>query len=680
MADKPTTKFTDAASLPKYLQEHGRFCVWKYENRDGKRWTKVPYQPKAAQYGASSTNAAHFTDLHTALDRAKGFDGLGLGIFGDIAAIDIDHCISSTGELSQLAQTVIQIMDSYTEYSPSGKGIRIIFRAAGVNYDKDAYYINNQDARDQRQRWPEKQGLEVYIAGVTNKYVTVTGNAIRSVEVKDRSAQIQQILDRYMKKATTERPAAAPAPSILSLSDRDLIDIATRARNGAQFERLYRYGDISGYPSHSEADQALFNLLAFYTAGDAARMIQLFKASALYREKKSGGERYLERTAQKAIKDCTTYYSTPAQKMEAASYNANVPAEDPQEIAPATTASTVDAFLEKARSRAFEPIPTGYKTIDAAIGGGFIRQTMVLLGSAPGAGKTIFAQQVCENMAREGKANIVFYNLEMSVEQLLARSISRITEMTPLQVLQGYKWAKAQEEDIKRAAERYKKEIAPRIKYKPFADADYNKILASMEKEAEALEAAGDPLPLVVVVDYLQLLQGENKDAAEIIKAAVKGLKDFAIRHNAVVFLIMAHSRATNESGIATQGAGRDTSATEYSADIQLALTYKAMLNKKTVPTKQGTKEVPEFESVSSLFARVRELRSAGYKKEAEELINWRLISVTKNRFGEESASCELRFEGEHSKFFEKAPKSVEAQDKWGFSREDKPKKTKLSM
>ena len=76
MADRPTTKFTDAAKLPKYLQEHGRFCVWKYQkSKDGTRWTKVPYQPKATQYGAASTNAEHFTDIHTALDHAEGFDG-----------------------------------------------------------------------------------------------------------------------------------------------------------------------------------------------------------------------------------------------------------------------------------------------------------------------------------------------------------------------------------------------------------------------------------------------------------------------------------------------------------------------------------------------------------------------------------------------------------------------------
>ena len=669
MADRPTTKFTDAAKLPKYLQEHGRFCLWKYQkSKDGARWTKVPYQPKATQYGAASTNPAHFTDMHTALDYAKGFDGLGLGIFGDIAAVDIDDCVSDTGEISQLAQTVIETMDSYTEYSPSGKGIRIIFRASGVNYDKDAYYINNQDARDPRQRWPEKQGLECYVAGVTSKYVTVTGNAIKPVEVAERNAQIQRILNRYMKKPTAERAAPSPAPSIF-LSDREIIDTALRAKNGAQFKRLYMDGDTSGYPSHSEADQALFNLLAFYTAGNAAHMIQLFKASALYRPEKSGGEKYLERTAQKAIRDCTTYYSAPAQKMEAASYNANVPAEDPQEITPATTASTVDAFLEKARSRAFEPIPTGYKSIDAAIGGGFIRQTIVLLGSSPGAGKTIFAQQVFENIAKNGGANIIFYNLEMSQEQLIARSLSRDTEFTPLQILQGYKWTPQQTPVIMEAAERYKKTIAPRIRYNPCASADYELIHQSMEREAEALEESGDTLPLVVVVDYLQLLQGENKDAVETIKAAVMAFKDFAIAHNAVVFLIMAHSRATNESGEVKQGAGRDTSAIEYSADLQMALNYTDISG-----------SVLDEKGLKAMYERVAEHMSKGDISKAANEMSYRKLTITKNRFGLERSAARLLFFGDSSKFVEYAPKGMENTDKWSFNREDKPKKTKLSM
>ena len=673
MTDRPTTKFTDAAKLPKYLQEHGRFCVWKYVWDEARQaWTKVPYQPKATQYGASSTNAAHFTDIHTALDHAEGFDGLGALIYGDVSAIDIDHCISNTGELSQLAQTVIETMDSYTEYSPSGKGIRIFFRATGksTGYDKEIYKLNNQDARDPRQAWEGKQGLEVYIAGTTNKYATVTGNAIRAVEVKERSAEVKQILDRYMKRPTADRPAAAPAPSMLTLSDREILDKAIHAANGALFDRLYYGGDIGGYPSPSEADLALFNLLAFWTGRDAARMIQLFKASALYRTKKSGGDKYLMTTAEKAIAGCnTTYAEQKAQRMEAASVNVAAPQEEPQETAAITTAQAVDAFLEKAQSRAFEPIPTGYKSIDLAIGGGFIRQTIVLLGAAPGAGKTIFAQQVCENIAKEGKANVVYYNLEMSAEQLIARSLSRDTEYTPLQILQGYKWTPQQAPVIIEAAERYKKTIAPRIKYNPCTSADYEQIHQSMEREAEAIEAAGDTLPLVVVVDYLQLLQGENKDAVETIKAAVMAFKDFAIRHNAVVFLIMAHSRATNESGEVKQGAGRDTSAIEYSADLQMALNYADVSG-----------AVLDEKGLKAMYEKVSDYLSKGEVSKASNEMSYRKLTITKNRFGQERSSAKLRFFGDSSKFMEYAPKSMEDSSKWGFNREDKPKKPKLTM
>lgn len=659
MATKPTTQFTDAAKLPRYLQEHGRFCLWKYEQNKG-RWTKVPYQPKAPQYGAASTNPAHFTDLKTAMQARKGFDGVGLGIFGDLAAIDIDHCIDEKGEFSTLAETVIATMDSYTEFSPSGKGIRIIFRVpAGFAYDKDAFYVNNQSACDPRQSWPEKQGLEIYIAGATSKYVTITGNAlVPPVEVEERSAEVLEILNRYMRKPAQERTVTAPAPSINNLTDSEIIEIASRAKNGAKFDSLYRAGDIGSYPSHSEADQALFNLLACYTAGDTDRMIRIFETSALYREKEKP-KSYYRRTAEKAARDCTTYYTPQQDRAPAVSSTAAPNTEKPkEEKVSMTTAQAVDAFLSKAQTRIYEPIKTGYSSIDTILGGGLIRQTLILLGAAPGAGKTIFAQQVCETIAKNNAGNVLYFNLEMPIEQLLARSLSRKTELTSLQILQGYKWLKPIEEDIRRAAEEYKKEIAPRIKYNPCGGLEYEQILESMEAEAKALEEKGDTLPLVIVVDYLQLLKSRQKiDPVEVIKRATLDFKRFAIERKCVVILIMAQSRNTNENGLATQGAGRDTSSLEYTADLQIALTYKAMLSKKA--NSKGNL-VPEYDSLSSLFAKAGELRDKGLTKEADALIKWRRMTVTKNRFGVENAFCDLYFEGEYSKFIEKAPKGME--------------------
>lgn len=104
--------------LPQELKERGAFCLWKYEERDGSR-TKVPYQPNG--FRADSANKATFTDY----------------------AIDIDSCVEN-GVLSDMAKDIITRMNTYTEYSPSGTGMRILFKASLPAYDKDRYCINNR--------------------------------------------------------------------------------------------------------------------------------------------------------------------------------------------------------------------------------------------------------------------------------------------------------------------------------------------------------------------------------------------------------------------------------------------------------------------------------------------------------------------------------------------------------
>jgi putative DNA primase/helicase len=129
--------------LPQELKERGAFCLWKYEERDGSR-TKVPYQPNS--FRADSANKATFTDYAIAVRHRAGYDGIGIGVFGDICAIDIDSCVED-GVLSDMAEDIIARMDTYTEYSPSGTGVRILFKASLPAYDKDRYYINNRQIK-----------------------------------------------------------------------------------------------------------------------------------------------------------------------------------------------------------------------------------------------------------------------------------------------------------------------------------------------------------------------------------------------------------------------------------------------------------------------------------------------------------------------------------------------------
>ena len=127
-------------NLPAQLRDTGLFCFWKYEERNGKK-TKVPYNPRTGGK-AQSTNPDTFTPLAAALaapDRSR-YDGLGVGVFGALGAIDIDHCISDAGELSALALDVLKTMEAYTEKSPSGHGLRILFTVPdGFQYDKARY-------------------------------------------------------------------------------------------------------------------------------------------------------------------------------------------------------------------------------------------------------------------------------------------------------------------------------------------------------------------------------------------------------------------------------------------------------------------------------------------------------------------------------------------------------------
>jgi len=294
---------TNIRNLPPLLLAYGRFCVWKYETRpDQDKPTKIPYNPKEPETRARVNDLSTFAPALIAESAAKqGFDGMGVAVTGELAGIDIDHCITG-GELSPMALDIVKTMDAYTEISPSGEGIRILFAAPGFSYDKDKYYTKNSGS-----------GLEVYIAGMTSRFLTVTGNVLdgHKVDLIDRADRLQGILDKYMKRPGQTTTQRAAAPIAVSMDDSDLIEKAMAARNGAQFAALWS-GDFKGYPSQSEADQALCNTLAFWTGCDKARMDRLFRQSGLMRDKWDKRRDYREHTLQRAVDGCRETY-TPTQ-------------------------------------------------------------------------------------------------------------------------------------------------------------------------------------------------------------------------------------------------------------------------------------------------------------------------------------------------------------------------------
>ncbi len=249
-----------------------------------------------------------FTDYKSALAVVDKFDGLGIGIFNKISAIDIDNCIDGNGNYSDLAKDIMKIFkDSYIEKSPSGKGIRIIFLVDGFSYDKSKYYINNQ-----------KLGLEVYVAGSTNKYVTITGNAINQGEILLVNDQLKILLDRYMQRPKTDKSIYREESSSY-LSDASVIEKASLSATGEKFKALWE-GDISSYPSQSEADLALSSILAFWCGRDIKQMDRLFQQSGLMRDKwhrVQSGSTYGQITLEKAIANTKEIYSPTGGRLSA---------------------------------------------------------------------------------------------------------------------------------------------------------------------------------------------------------------------------------------------------------------------------------------------------------------------------------------------------------------------------
>lgn len=297
--------------LPVCLKHDARFCVWSFADVGGRR-TKVPLSPHG---GAAKTNdPSTFSDFDTALKcyerHSDKYAGLGILLDGDLCGIDIDHCIDEAGELSNLARDIVGAMGTYAETSPSGTGLRLICRAEGIGewYSTAQYKMKDTGS-----------GLEVYIAGHTNRFVTVTGNRFNDEEVNERSDVLREILDKYLRREAHGENAAPveiaamrqDADELDTLDDERVIRQMLSAKNGEKVERLWN-GDFSGYGSQSEADLALCNVLAFWTWKNAAQMDRLFRQSDLMRPKwdeRHGAETYGEMTIRRAIAGCKEVWS-----------------------------------------------------------------------------------------------------------------------------------------------------------------------------------------------------------------------------------------------------------------------------------------------------------------------------------------------------------------------------------
>ncbi len=265
---------------------------------------KVPYTPGTGQKAKVNDPGTWrtFAEAVQALQQEKTitgkrlYDGIGFMFTGSgLVGIDIDHCMAA-GIISQDAAQVVETFNSYTEISTSRRGLHIIVKGScpGKKSRKGNYEIYDHD-----------------------RYFIMTGNAYKVEPIRADQEQINAFYTKHIappEENRTKPEQNAPAPeqteaaeNVLSL--RKLASVIRKSKSGALFSRLFDNGDITGYKSQSEADQALMNLLPFYTGGDPEQMRQLFSMSALAIREKWQRKDYQDKTIQTALKswDGTSY-------------------------------------------------------------------------------------------------------------------------------------------------------------------------------------------------------------------------------------------------------------------------------------------------------------------------------------------------------------------------------------
>jgi hypothetical protein len=278
---------SDFAAIPAELKALGCWVNWRLDQRDGKP-TKIPIDPKSGQ-PASCNNPDTWGTYADALARFNNdsVDGVGFQLGSPYVGVDLDGCRNpDAGEIEPWAQQIIACLHSYTEVSPSGRGVHIWIKG-------------NLPSRGRR-----KGRIEMYDSG---RFLTMTGIHVKgtALAVEERQAPLDQLHTQIFGTSKTSPATAAVAGPANSLADVELISRAQHAANGEKFGRLWS-GDSSGYHSPSEADLALCMLLAFWTGRDPDRIDSLFRLSKLFRPKwderrSADGRTYGQLTIEKAV-------------------------------------------------------------------------------------------------------------------------------------------------------------------------------------------------------------------------------------------------------------------------------------------------------------------------------------------------------------------------------------------
>lgn len=207
-------------------------------------------------------------------------------------------------------------------------------------------------------------------------------------------------------------------------------------------------------------------------------------------------------------------------------------------------------------------VKTGFSVLDDLIVG-MGKSDLVLVGARPGMGKTAFAMNIVTSAAKQSGKNVCIFSLEMSTEQLINRMLSSEAQVDSILMRSG----KLSDEDWRSVAHAssYLSELPILIDDTPGIT------VSSMKSKLRKVKNLG-----LVVIDYLQLVQGERKtdnrvmEVADISRALKLMAKEFEVPVVCCAQLSRGPETRTDKRPMLSDL--RDSGAIEQDADIVMFL------------------------------------------------------------------------------------------------------------
>ena len=286
-------------------------------------------------------------------------------------------------------------------------------------------------------------------------------------------------------------------------------------------------------------------------------------------------------------------------------------------------------------SNPVDPIPTGFRSLDDALGGGLLPKNVYVLGGTPSMGKTSWALQLGDQVAESGNAHCLFVSVEMRASELVAKSLSRLLATVPDGEGRTH-YATARdltvrdrrmtwEADLSNhlalevARNYYRDQIAPRM---CFHEAQEQPTVADIRTIAETMATRNGRAP-IVLCDYLQLLAPakghEREDEKSLLKRNMVALRQLAGELDTPVIVLAALSR---EGGMKAMGIDsfRDSSNIEFSADVLLGIQLRNFRKRLDASDDKKRKFLASRLVAEEKQKRIRELEIVIMKNRGGEL------------------------------------------------------------